>query len=324
MNGSIPDLTGRAYPIGGKSPAQMGFVTYGSDSGHQSSGAPRLDAERRSDPESWLHADEEDARRRDGADRADVRRASALQLLHRHVAGRSRSADRRPALSGRLRRRRRERADRQFFVADARPGADSHPGEASGELGHAREDQRDSRRVHAAVRRARRGGRRRHQQLHGLPRDLRRLAGRTEPASVGGEALPEQRRSEPRGHVRERVPDRRADLDARVRVSPLHVLVAAREWRRVVRHVAAEHRSVRQRAHRDGEVPRPGRGGCGRADAHASRRTRRHGLPDAGPRRESDGLRRRRPARTHAARSCRRCSIRPIPICRRSPRAAGR
>jgi Tannase and feruloyl esterase len=40
MNGSIPDLTGRAYPIGGKSPAQLGFVTYGSDSGHQSSGQP--------------------------------------------------------------------------------------------------------------------------------------------------------------------------------------------------------------------------------------------------------------------------------------------
>jgi feruloyl esterase len=38
MNGSIPDLTGRAYPIGGKSPAQLGFVTYGSDSGHQANG----------------------------------------------------------------------------------------------------------------------------------------------------------------------------------------------------------------------------------------------------------------------------------------------
>ena len=37
-----------------------------------------------------LRADEEDARRRDGADRAHVRRAAALQLLHRHVAGRAR------------------------------------------------------------------------------------------------------------------------------------------------------------------------------------------------------------------------------------------
>jgi hypothetical protein len=38
MNGSIPDLTGARYSIDGKSPAQLGFVTYGSDSGHQSGG----------------------------------------------------------------------------------------------------------------------------------------------------------------------------------------------------------------------------------------------------------------------------------------------
>ena len=36
MNGSIPDLTGARYRIGGQSHAQLGFVTYGSDSGHQS------------------------------------------------------------------------------------------------------------------------------------------------------------------------------------------------------------------------------------------------------------------------------------------------
>ena len=36
MNGVIPDLRGPAYPIDGRSPAQWGFVTYGSDSGHQS------------------------------------------------------------------------------------------------------------------------------------------------------------------------------------------------------------------------------------------------------------------------------------------------
>jgi feruloyl esterase len=47
MNGSIPDLTGRAYPIGGKSPAQLGFVTYGSDSGHQANG-----------PTDWVLNDE--------------------------------------------------------------------------------------------------------------------------------------------------------------------------------------------------------------------------------------------------------------------------
>src|SRR5436190_3940508 len=36
MNGVIPDLRGTAYTIGGRSPAALGFVTYGSDSGHQS------------------------------------------------------------------------------------------------------------------------------------------------------------------------------------------------------------------------------------------------------------------------------------------------
>jgi Tannase and feruloyl esterase len=34
MNGVIPDLRGSGYTIDGRSPAQLGFVTYGSDSGH--------------------------------------------------------------------------------------------------------------------------------------------------------------------------------------------------------------------------------------------------------------------------------------------------
>ena len=41
MNGVIPDLRGGAFPIEGRSPAQWGFVTYGSDSGHQASGGRR-------------------------------------------------------------------------------------------------------------------------------------------------------------------------------------------------------------------------------------------------------------------------------------------
>ena len=35
MNGVIPDLRGARFPIDGRSPAAWGFVTYGSDSGHQ-------------------------------------------------------------------------------------------------------------------------------------------------------------------------------------------------------------------------------------------------------------------------------------------------
>src|SRR5436190_11384245 len=38
MNGSIPDLSGARYGIGGQSQIQLGFATYGSDSGHQSGG----------------------------------------------------------------------------------------------------------------------------------------------------------------------------------------------------------------------------------------------------------------------------------------------
>src|SRR5262245_59106295 len=36
MNGVVPDRRGAPYPIDGKSAAQWGFVTYGSDSGHES------------------------------------------------------------------------------------------------------------------------------------------------------------------------------------------------------------------------------------------------------------------------------------------------
>lgn len=40
MNGIIPDLRGGGFPIDGRTPAQLGFVTYGSDSGHQLREAP--------------------------------------------------------------------------------------------------------------------------------------------------------------------------------------------------------------------------------------------------------------------------------------------
>jgi hypothetical protein len=41
INGVIPDLRGASYPIDGRSPAQWGFVTFGSDAGHQSGGGRR-------------------------------------------------------------------------------------------------------------------------------------------------------------------------------------------------------------------------------------------------------------------------------------------
>ena len=62
----------------------------------------RLGAERRSHQESRLHANEKDARRRDGADRTDVRLQAEVQLLRRVFPGRPRSVDRGRALPERL------------------------------------------------------------------------------------------------------------------------------------------------------------------------------------------------------------------------------
>ena len=41
INGVIPNLSGAGYPIGGVTPARLGFATYGSDSGHQAGFGPR-------------------------------------------------------------------------------------------------------------------------------------------------------------------------------------------------------------------------------------------------------------------------------------------
>ena len=122
-----------------------------------------------------LHADEEDARRRDGAHRAHVRRAAAVQLLHRHLAGRPRGADRRAALSRPTTTASRPTCrSSSFSTLMLAPELIRIHEKPLGQLGDARQGQRHSRRVHAPVRRARRPGRRHHQQLHGVPRDLRR------------------------------------------------------------------------------------------------------------------------------------------------------
>ena len=260
----------------------------------RSRGVGRVGAQRRGGSQSRLPAAEEDARCGDGDRPARLRRAAALHLLHGHVPGRTRGADGRAALPRRLRRRHRQRADRQLLLADARAGVDSNPREAAGPLGHAREDRRDSRRVPASVRRARRPDRRRRQQLRRLPRHFRRHPGSAEPAAVGREAVPRQRRSESGGHERRRLPHRRADLDARVRLQPLPFLDAAGARPQDVRHVGAEHRSVRQRPHRRSALQGTGRRGAGRADARPPRRPRRHRLPDAGSLGEPARLCRRR------------------------------
>ena len=128
MNGVIPNLGGgRGASVG---PAQ-GIVTYGSDSGHAVKDAPE-----------WTLADEaiknlgymQMKKTHDAAMVLVERMYGArprVELLHRYVAGRSRSADGCSALSRRLRRHHRQRPHRQLLVADARAGAHPHPGEAA-------------------------------------------------------------------------------------------------------------------------------------------------------------------------------------------------
>ena len=131
-------------------PAQ-GVVTYGSDSGHAAKEAPE-----------WTLVDEAiknlgymQMKKTHDAATVLIERlygaAAGRHLLHRHLAGRPRSADRRAALSRGLRRHHRNVPDRQLLVADACAGADPDPGEADRQLGDARKSERDSRRVHAAV-----------------------------------------------------------------------------------------------------------------------------------------------------------------------------
>ena len=108
-------------------------------------------------------------------------------------------------------------------------------------------DRGDSRRVHAAVRQPGRPGRRRDQQLHGVPRDLRRDQRRTRPPSMGGQALPEQRRSQSGRHDDGGVSDGWTDLDARDDLQPVSFPGAAGARRQAVRHVAADDRAIGQR-----------------------------------------------------------------------------
>ena len=209
--------------------------------------------------------------------RARVRRASAIQLLHRHVSGRPRGADRRAALSGRLRRHRRERADRRLLVADARAGADSHSREAARQLGDAGQGERHSRRVHASVRR----------RSTVSPTASSTTTWRAAPSSTSrrarGTGGPGQRSAVRTTSIRIPQTPRAAACLTDGQISTLQFIVLALRVRHAagarranVRHVGAQHRSLRQRVDPEHPLSRPG--GCGRerADARASRRAGRH------------------------------------------------
>ncbi len=199
MNGSIPDLSGGRYPIGGRSPAQLGFATFGSDSGHQMTPGPQ----------EWALNDE--AMKNLGYAQLKKTRDAAMVLMERVYGARPRytyftgtSQGGREALTV----AQRYPADYDGVIANVpivsfsslmlAPELIRIQEKPLGQLGHAGEGERDSRRVHAPMRRARRCRRRRDQQLHGVPCDLRRQPGPGRPPAVAGEAVPRQRRSKPR------------------------------------------------------------------------------------------------------------------------------
>jgi hypothetical protein len=196
----------------GPSLLDRGFATYGSDSGHQAAFGARGGAGRGGAPgvnvsDDW--ALNEEAIRNLGYAQMKKTHDAAMVIIERAYGERPRfnyyigtSQGGREALTV----AQRYPADYDGIAANVpivsfstlmlAPELIRIPREAAGELGDAGQDQCDSRRVHAPVRRPRRSRRRHHQQLHGVPRDLRCDAGRQEPAPVGGEALSEQRRSE--------------------------------------------------------------------------------------------------------------------------------
>jgi len=138
-NGIIPNVAGGEFGGGGPSLLQRGFATYGSDSGHQQPAFGRRGGPPPAPADQEWALNEEAIRNFGYAQMKKTHDAAlvliqrmygeppALQLLHRNLAGRPGSADRRAALSGRLRWRRGQRAYRELLIVNARAGAHSHP-----------------------------------------------------------------------------------------------------------------------------------------------------------------------------------------------------
>ena len=187
-----------------------------------------------------------------------------FELLRRDLARRPRGPDGRAALSQGLRRHHRQRPDRELLLLMLAAAAHPHSREAGWPTGSPPRKPRPSGEVDSApavAHRASRPGRRGDQQLRRLPGDLRRQAGSLlNPAPWSAQALPCNVDPNPTDKQRCRVPYRRADLHAAVRVLAISLRHAARQRRPHVRHVGAHHRSIRQRAHRGSAVRRSGRG----------------------------------------------------------------
>src|SRR5215467_8268186 len=186
INGVIPNLTGGEFGATGPSLLQRGFATYGSDSGHQLPAFGRRGGPPPAPPDQeWALNDE--AIRNFGYAQMKKTHDAAMVLIERMYGARPQfnyyigtSQGGREALTV-----------AQRYPADYNGVAANVPivnfstlmlapelirihEEPAANWVTPREDQRHSRRVHASVRRARRAHGRDHQQLHGVPRDLRR------------------------------------------------------------------------------------------------------------------------------------------------------
>jgi hypothetical protein len=83
-------------------PLALGYVTLGSDSGHESAGGfdGRFALNARIVRQLRPASAQEDARRRDGAGAQEIRHAAETFLFYRRIAGRARSVDCRAVLPG--------------------------------------------------------------------------------------------------------------------------------------------------------------------------------------------------------------------------------
>ena len=335
MNGIIPNLTGDVVSDRGASPLQRGFATYGSDSGHQAAAAAGRGAGGGA-ADDWALNDE--AIKNLGYMQMKKTHDAAMVLIERMYGERPRfnyyigtSQGGREALTV----AQRYPADYDGIVANV-PIVSFSSLMLAPELIRIQEKPAANWVTPAKVNAIRGEFMRQCDELDGLadgiinnymalPRHLRRDAG------VAGPAIPGRRSAARTTSIR--IP---ADTSASACLTdgqistlemvytPLPVRDAARERRRDVRHVGAEHRSLGQRADRERALQRAGRRRRRRADALAPRRPRRHRLPDEGPRPPTRSTTSRAARSTRGARSSRSGSTRPIPICRRSRSAAAR
>ncbi len=340
MNGIVPNLTGGGPGAQGPSLLDRGFATYGSDSGHQMSfggrrGAPPAAAAPANTADDWTLNDEA------------IKNLGYMQMKKTHDAAMviiERAYGERPRFNYYIGT---SQGGREALTVAQRYPADYHGIAANvpivgfsslmlaPELIRIHEKPLANWVTPAKVNAIRGEFMRQCDALDGLADGIinnymacRAIFDVTQGARNrrpwAAKRCPNNVDPEPGRHHSGCVSHRRPDLDAAVHVLALRVRHAARARRENVRHVGAQHRSLRQRADPERPLSRTGRRGRERADALASRRAGRHRLPDEEPVSESARLRRRRRVQQPPRRSFQPSSMVPTPISPRSRSAAAR